>query len=125
MAGNVTLRQDWTVTHTPAAATQATISKAAKTGTRWHATMISATFAAAGTAAAPIVLNLRDSTTGAGNILASWTLAAPVNSMAYVHLTGIDIQGVADQALTLEFAGAGAAATLQNVNLGGYGEIIG
>ena len=124
-AGQVSVRQDFTLDHAPASATQATISKAAVAGMVWHCTAILLTFAAAGTAAAPIAWTLRDGASGAGTVLLSGTLSAVINTTAVVALSGLDIEGTVNTAMTLEFAGAGATATLQNVNLMGYGEQVG
>lgn len=105
------------VTHEPAAATQATIGKAAVAGVRHICKEISASIAAAATAQTPISVRLRDGATGAGTILWSMMLSAPANQCASVALTGLSIVGTPNTAMTLEFSGAGVANSQQTVNL--------
>lgn len=115
---------DWAITHTPAAATQATISRAAgAAGVRHICTGISATLIGlAASAEATILVNLRDGATGAGTILASWRLlvTGTTGSETGIALTGLNIPGSAATAMTLEFAAAGGADTFQTVALQGY-----
>lgn len=115
----------WSVTHSPAVNTQASASKAAGgAGVRHVCTGVSARLVA-GTAAPAAVqgtLNLRDGATGAGTILASWTvvLAASIGARDEINLTGLEIPGTANTAMTLEFAAASGANTFESVNLFGY-----
>lgn len=125
MAGITSVRPaEWTVTHAPAANTQATASKAAVTAVQHVCTAISARIVGGTTApaATTATLNLRDGATGAGTILASWTLslAGAIAAKDEVNLTGLNIVGTAGTAMTLEFAAAGGANTLQSVTLTGY-----
>jgi hypothetical protein len=110
----------WSVQHTPAAATQATITKAAAAGFRHVCDSITATLACAGTAQTPIQVVLRDGLTGAGAILWSAKLAAPVNGMADIEMEVLGIPGTSGNAMTLEFTGAGVAASEQCVAMVGY-----
>lgn len=115
----------WAVNHAPAANTQATITRAAAgAGVRNVCTSISARIVGGAVAPAAVVgtLNLRDGATGVGTILQSWSvsLAAAVAAKDEVVLTGLNIQGSLNTAMTLEFAAAGGANTLQSVNLAGY-----
>lgn len=114
--------QDTCAFHTPAAATQATASLATAGATqRWICTSISATLACAGTAqAAAAILNLRNDATGAGTIIWSKQVVLPANGLWEVNLTDLSIPGAYGKAMTLEFAGAGAAATFESVALTGY-----
>lgn len=117
-------------THTPSTATQATCSLAASPGgtvptpgsanSRWICTAITASIAAGATAQTPIVVNLRDGATGAGTVLWSAALSAPVNGSAWVGGTDLNIRGSANTAMTLEFTGAGVTASQQTVSLSGY-----
>jgi hypothetical protein len=112
--------QFFAITHAPGAATQATISQAAGgAGVFNHATCISATFASGATGGTG-TLNLRDGATGAGTVLQSWDLSAITLTSIGVYISGVDIPGSANTAMTLEFAAAGAATTLEKVNLVGY-----
>lgn len=109
----------WSVQHTPAAATQATITKAAVAGSRHVCDSITVTLAAGATAQTPIQVVLRDGVTGVGAILWSAKLAAPVNGLAVVQLTDLGIPGTSGSAMTLEFTGAGVAASEQAVSMAG------
>lgn len=113
---------EWGVEHRPAAATQATASKAASPGVIHVAKSI--TVCAVGGAAAGtgvIVFVLRDSTTGAGNVLWSATLQALTLSAQGLTIP-VNIQGVRGQAMTLESTGAPAATTQVSVALTGYSD---
>jgi len=110
----------WPVQNTPAAATQATITKAAVAGVRHVCDSITATIACAATAQTPIQVVLRDGTTGAGTILWSAELAAIANGMGEVAVTGLGIPGTSGNAMTLEFVAAGVAASVESVSMVGY-----
>lgn len=111
----------WSVFSTPAAATQATASKAAGgAGVRHICTSISATLATVGTAQTAIALNLRDGATGAGTIVWSKQVVLPTNGLWEVNLPGVNIPGSAATAMTLEFAAAGVAASVESVAMTGY-----
>lgn len=113
---------NWSVTHTPAAATQATITKAAgAAGVRHVCTSISATLATIGTAqSTDLQLNLRDGATGAGTILWSRSIVLPTNAVWNVDLSGVNIVGSAATAMTLEFDAANATASFASVAMTGY-----
>jgi hypothetical protein len=121
-ASMVTTPGDWSVTNTPAAATAATITKAAAAaGIRHIATGISVTLAAGATAqAAAIIVALRDGLTGAGAILWSKQVILPVNGVWDFNLSGLDIVGSAATAMTLEFTSAPAAGVFASVSLTGH-----
>lgn len=104
-------------THEPAAATQATCSIAAAANTKYVCKEISASIACGATAQTPISVRLRDGATGAGTVLWSMMLSAPANTCATIYLTGLSIPGSNNTAMTLEFSGAGVAASQQTVNL--------
>lgn len=115
----------WSVTSAPAAATQATASRAAgAAGVRHVATAIS--IVVAGGAAAPaaqvLTFNLRDGATGAGPVLASWTVGveAVAGKSVTINLDGLAIPGSAATAMTLEGSAAPGANTFESVVLTGY-----
>ncbi len=111
----------WSVTNTPAAATQATASQAAgAAGVRHVATTVTVCLAAGGTAQTPILAHLRDGATGAGTILRSWAFSAPVNTAKCDNLNGLAMLGTAATAMTIEFTGAGVASSQQTVTLTGF-----
>ena len=110
----------WSVVHTPAAATQATCTKAAATdGSRHICRGVSVAIAAGATPQTPIRVVLRDGAPGAGTILWSKTLAVPANQSASVDLSPLTIVGSVNTAMTLEFTGAGVAASQEDVTLFG------
>jgi hypothetical protein len=125
-AGLVSDPGNWSINHVPAAATQATITRAAGgAGVRHVCTSIDAALVLPATAnQAVITLNLRDGATGAGTILWSRRFgigaANAADAQQEVSLSGLKIVGTANTAMTLEFSAAGAATTLQSVALTGH-----
>lgn len=113
---------NWSQGSTPAAATQATTSRAAGgAGVRHVCTGIFATLATGATAqAAAAVLVLRDGLTGAGAILWTKQSILPVNGVWNVEISGLNIVGSAATAMTLEFVAAGVAGSFQSVSMTGY-----
>ncbi len=113
---------NWSVAHTPVAATQATATKAAgATGVRLVCTYITFSLAVAATAQTILQVSLRDGATGAGTILWSMNvLKAAGESMTVFSLSGLNIEGSTATAMTIEFSAAGVAASLQSVAMGGY-----
>ena len=113
--------QDWSVVSTPGAAAQATASKAsAGLNMRHFCTGIYATLTTVGTLQGPIQLNLRDGATGAGTIIWSISLQLPVNGLAIIAISDLNLPGTANTAMTLEFSAAGVAASQEAVTLTGY-----
>lgn len=118
MSANLPL---WIQNASPAQTVQGTTSKAAVAGTTHVAKRITVTCATvAATAQTPLVWNLRDSTTGAGNVLMSGAIAALGTTTVTQDFDNLNIQGVAGQAMTLEFTGGGVANALLTLNLQGY-----
>jgi hypothetical protein len=110
----------WSLNNSASAGTP-TISKASGGGAVRHvATSVTVCVAAAGTAQPAVQVNLRDGATGAGTIIRSWNLAAPINSSACGEIAGLNIAGTAATAMTIEFAAATAAATVASVSMSGY-----
>jgi len=110
----------WRVTNSANAGTPSA-SKASGGGTVRHVTTcISISVGAAATAQPVVQVNLRDGGTGAGTIIRSWQLAAPINSSASADLCGLNESGSAATAMTLEFAAATAANTQASVTVSGY-----
>lgn len=120
----VTPTGEWAVNHTPAAATQATITKAAGgAGVRHVCKSITATFIGLAAAAeATVLVNLRDGATGAGTILWSTRLlvTGTTGSETGVTISNLNIVGSDNTDMTLEFAAAGAANTFESVAMTGY-----
>lgn len=115
---------NWSINHTPAANTQATITKAAGGGTIRHVcNSITVTLIGlAASAEATVLVNLRDGATGAGTILWSARLlvTGTTGSESGVTLSNLNIVGSANTAMTLEFAAAGGASTFETVAMTGY-----
>lgn len=115
----------WAVSHAPAANTQATASKAAGgAGVRHIARSVSITLAngAAAPTAALVTVNLRDGATGAGSILATWTLAVTAVAGAVVQKEVVipdGLPGTANTAMTLETSAAPGANVSASVTLFG------
>ena len=117
--GRIVGEGGWSVEHTPAAATQATISQAAAgTGVRNVCRSITATIAVQATVQTPIRVVLRDGATGAGTVLWSAKLAAPANGVGVVSATGHWV-GSENTAMTLEFTAAGVASSEAAVAMSG------
>jgi len=118
----ITRPGDWAIGQTPAAATQATISRAAgAAGVSHVATSISVAVSTVGTAqTAALVFVLRDGATGAGTVLWTLQVSLPVNTTWSFALSSLNIVGTAATAMTLETVAAPAAAVFASVSLTGY-----
>lgn len=121
----VVLPGQWAETHAPAVNTQATKSHTAgAAGVRHVCTWLAIALANDSTGSVQTVLafNLRDGATGAGTILASFTLALPATAgeCRTLTLSGLNIVGSAATAMTLENAGTPATHTAASVAFGGY-----
>lgn len=119
LASAESVYSSWAVQHAPAAAAVATISKAAVPGARHVATSVTVCVAAAGTAQTPLQFSLRDGATGAGTIVWTVRLSAPINS-SYCISAPVQIIGTANTAMTLESAGVTVAGAFAQVSLSGY-----
>lgn len=111
----------WSITNTPAVATAATVSRAAGGGTVRHvATSVTACVAANGTAQTPLLIHLRDGATGAGTIIRTWAISAVISASECIDLSGLNMTGTANTAMTIETAAAPATAVQATVTLTGY-----
>jgi len=116
----------WSVTDAPGAAAKATITKAAGgAGVRHVCTGLVCTLTAGTSAptAALVTFNLRDGATGAGTILATFTIgveATAGRTSAPVCLAGLNIVGTANTAMTLETSATTGANVAASVSLMGY-----
>lgn len=111
----------WSVTSTPAVATQATASRAAGGGSVRHvAQSVTVCIAAGATAQVPILVHLRDGATGAGTILRTWAFAQPINTGSCAFEELLNQTGSANTAMTIETAAATGATVQGTVTLGGY-----
>lgn len=112
---------NWTSKHTPSTATQATVTKAAGGANVRHiCNSITATIACDSTVQTPLLIRLRDGAAGVGTILWEAAVAAPANGLGGVCVTGLNIVGSVNTAMTLEFSAAGVADSQQSVTLSGY-----
>ncbi len=114
----------WAVQHSPADAAAGTIGKAAVTNGVHTVKHITVTLTgAANAAAAPLIFVLRDSTTGAGNILWTAKLSNIAAETAALNAV-VDITGVKGQAVTLESTAAPAASSRVTVAMDGDTDIL-
>jgi hypothetical protein len=107
----------WFAVHQPGAAAQATITKAAPgAGIRRVVTGFTVSIACGATAQTPVAAELLN---GAAQI---WVgqLSAPINTCASITQSGLDLAIDVNQTVTLRFAAAGVAASLEAVALHGY-----
>lgn len=121
----VSRQGNWAVTSAPAANTVASASKAAGgAGVRHVLTGLQAKIVGGTTAPAAIqvTVNVRDGATGAGTILAAFTmvLAAAIAAKDEINLTDLNIVGSANTAMTVEFNVAGGLNTFECASLQGY-----
>lgn len=113
----------WSCVHTPGDNLQPTCSKAAGGGTVRHvATGITACWS--GTSGTPLfTINLRDGATGAGTILRTWLVRQNFGTTAgsgCYNVTGINMTGTANTAMTLEFSASPGGGNQGTVTLTGY-----
>lgn len=112
---------NWSITHLPATATKATISKAAGGTTVRHVcTAFIIGFCAVGTAQTLITASVRDGATGAGTVLWSAPIVAPINGCVNITQSGLNLVGTANTAMTIEFSAAGVTSSQETVSLQGY-----
>jgi hypothetical protein len=116
---NIIAPVNWSLSHTPAAATQATVTKAAAVGVQHIAEAISYTVGAVA-AQAVLTIALRDGATGAGTIIWSLTVGplAAGSNLSFSQ-AGLNIPGTRGNAMTLEFTTAPAATNFESVALVG------
>ena len=112
-------QREWAIEDRPAVTVQATITRAADASGPHVCRSITASIAAVGTASGVEVVVLRDGATGTGTVLWSKVLSATVNGTASADLTGLNIVGSKNTAMTLEFIAGGAAATFESVAMSG------
>lgn len=116
---------DWAVSDAPTAGVRATASKTAVAGSRHIATAIS--FSVITTTTAPTVatltISLRDGASDTGTVFMVWRVrvsaAMTDQNVAQVVLSGLNVVGTDNTAMTLEFD-AGDINTLEDVSLTGY-----
>lgn len=108
---------EWTATGEPAAATQATATRAAGGAGVVHVcTGLTVCLAAGATAAGPIKVRVLD---GAATLWVG-AMSAPVQGVGVIALDGLALVGTANTAMTLQFDAAGPAASQETVTLHGY-----
>lgn len=106
----VELGPRWTVVSTPAVSVRASASIAAEAGVRHIADTVcfSAVTNTTAPAATRLTVNLRDGASGAGTIIASWTVQIPATvsaqAVAPQCFSGLNLTGTTNTAMTLEFS---------------------
>jgi hypothetical protein len=111
---------EWGIRHVPAANTQATISKAADANLFHVCTSITVTLGGTAATAAGLEFQLRDGATGAGTVLWSGKLANLANVTNSIVVTGLNLRGTLNTAMTLECTAAPALNVSATVSLTGY-----
>lgn len=112
---------EWSINHTPADNVQATITRAAVANARHVCRSISGNvIGLTGAAETTVLLNVRDGATGAGTILWSQRLLVIASGVTGFSLSGLNIVGSVNTAMTLEFSAAGGASTNESVALTGF-----
>jgi|SRR6266851_3436313 len=121
----------WQINNFPAAAAQATAGQAAPPGSSGSSATsgstlvnrlrtLTITLSAGANAQVPIQVVVRDGATGAGTVIWTASLSAPINTAAPpIALSGLDLRASLGNAITVEFTGTTAAATQQAVAAGG------
>lgn len=111
----------WTLFNNPAAATQATATKAAVPSMRHVISSLSWTLSAGATAqAAALSLVVRDGPSGTGTILWGKQGIIPINGLWEGSISDLNITGSIGNAMTIEFTAAGAAGTFQSFTACGH-----
>lgn len=109
----------WSLSATPAATTQATVTKAAVAGVQHVAQSIGFSISAVA-AQAVLTIALRDGLTGVGAIIWSLTVGpVAAGSNLALNFPGLNIPGTRGNAMTLEFTTAPAATNFESVALSG------
>lgn len=118
----ITRPGEWSQANLPGLAAQSTTTKAAGgAGVRHVCTGISCTFSTAATAqSGSMDFVLRDGATGVGTILWGQRFLLDVNKNIQWSLSGLNIVGSVNTAMTLEMVAAGAAGSVGSVTLTGY-----
>ena len=111
---------NWGIQHTPAASTQATITRAAGTGLMRHVATSATVCIVATAAQTALAFNLRDGATGAGTIIWSVSLAGTAGTGQCVPSGPIHLVGSTATAMTLESSAAPTATNFVTVTLTGY-----
>lgn len=114
---------EWSIVSFPAANTQATATIAAGgAGVRHVARSIHFSLAAGATAAAALNVFVRDGATGVGTVIWAGVIAAPVGDAREISLP-VHLLGTANTAMTIEFAAAAGATTVEACTLTGYSTV--
>lgn len=117
---------EWAVTNAPAAASAATITKAAPASLASHvcrgisASMCSPAGSTPGTS--PVILQLKDGTTIVWQmkVIPPPAASASIDGNWSLYLSGLNIVGSAGKAMTLEFSAGGGTNVVQTVSMTGY-----
>jgi len=121
---------NWATNQQPAVGALASaVRPAGGGGVRHVCNAISFSWSTDGTAngaAQQITVNLRDGASGAGTVLMTWsparttTTATDAGNSGSIHLSGLNILGSANTAMTLEFAGTASNHEQYSANVVGY-----
>lgn len=110
---------EWSLISAPAAATKASATVAAA-GVGVRRIMSSLSFSLSAIAAqGEIEVQVRDGATGVGPVLWQMGVNAPVGGNINFSLSGLDLLGSVNTAMTIEFSAAPAAGNFERVNAQG------
>jgi len=111
----------WTGFSDPAAAAQATVTRAAGgAGVRHICNSISASLSGGTVASGIRKVYLRDGAAGVGTILWAGNMQVAIAGSEEIQISGLSIVGSANTAMTLEFDAAAGVASQENVTMTGY-----
>ena len=111
---------EWSVNNAPAVAARATVTRAAVGGAAYILKSLSVCRTCDGTAApAAEFAVVRDGLTGVGPILWQGILRGDANSSNVISVTGLNIIGSVNTAITIEFTAAPPAGHNQSVTMSG------
>ncbi len=111
---------NWSQAVEPAADTLASTTKAAVAAQRHVCTAIGGSLVGVAAIAAPLYLRLRDGATGAGAILWSQAFVVPIGTCLNFAVSGLNIVGTENTAMTLEWSAGPGATNFETVSLSGH-----
>lgn len=112
---------EWAITSAPAANTVASTTKGAGAGSERHVLRsINASISAVAEIAAPLTVVVRDGAAGVGTIIWQEKLMQVVGRSDRVSLSGLNIIGSRNTAMTVEFTSAPGATNFETISCTGY-----
>jgi hypothetical protein len=111
----------WSIFHAPNAAIQATKTKAAVAAKRHVLTGFSAVISCRSTAQdTEVEVYVRDGASGGGTVLWQGSVTCPAGDTRGFAISGLNLVGSENTAMTVEFSGAGVTDSKERVSAWGY-----